>query len=427
MWTIQELAVARKALVLCGDDSLDWEIFAGGAAKFMSKVYLPPYGGHESADQIGFFGHHSCFNLMRRKHLGQGSYLGYAVRVLLATAHGHDATHPRDKVYALRSLCDHLGISLPEPDYAAKEMDVFRDTTLAIITQTKSLCIFDVMSSDKPRRAPTWAHTFSLTPKTKPIQIWHASGGSRVDSSIFTTADPQHLHLKGLHASTIAHVGAMEPLAEDWNQVENAHEVKRMMSKGEGIRQWCDMVTTYGTDTYPGTTATPMQALFKVVTAFTSDWNMTAEELWDIFIVIFAAVQAVKANPVPPDVMQKFLVPTLKGEDFADDSNTMFMITLILNYEVVDPGRLLYVLARMSWAHQGERFFITAEGYFGIGPGNLQNGDRILIFEGANMPMVVRAKGTAFEFLGPAYVDGIMEGEAWTNEQARSLETYVLV
>lgn len=132
-------------------------------------------------------------------------------------------------------------------------------------------------------------------------------------------------------------------------------------------------------------------------------------------------------NVGPPDVMQHFLVPSLKGEDFADDPNTMFMITLILNYGVVDPGRLLYVLARMSWAHQGERFFITAEGYFGIGPGNLQHGDDVVVFAGANMPTVIRAKETAFEFLGPAYVDGIMEGEAWTNQRSKSLQTYTLV
>jgi len=57
------------------------------------------------------------------------------------------------------------------------------------------------------------------------------------------------------------------------------------------------------------------------------------------------------------------------------------------------------------------RAFITKRGYFGLGPGLLHQGDFVVIFHGANTPLVVRPNEAGYRVLGPAYVYGVMAGE----------------
>jgi hypothetical protein len=60
------------------------------------------------------------------------------------------------------------------------------------------------------------------------------------------------------------------------------------------------------------------------------------------------------------------------------------------------------------------RFVITQKGYFALVPRGTQQGDTIVVFEGACVPFVVRntqSGNGGFELLGEAYVHGIMQGE----------------
>ncbi|KAF4338665.1 heterokaryon incompatibility [Fusarium beomiforme] len=111
-------------------------------------------------------------------------------------------------------------------------------------------------------------------------------------------------------------------------------------------------------------------------------------------------------------------------------------------------GNLIFAEVPVSWASEGDRsayesflqhstrnqvyeslrdmvvnqvFFITACGYIGIGPPNLQIGDEIWVLSGGDVPFVLRRHigrntSIAFEidhrsFIGDAYVHGIMQGE----------------
>jgi hypothetical protein len=99
------------------------------------------------------------------------------------------------------------------------------------------------------------------------------------------------------------------------------------------------------------------------------------------------------------------------------------------------------------------RLFVTSKGYMGFGPRDIRSGDRIAIFNGCHMPYVVRPAGKvkckgkmkykgkvdvkekmknkkeklkrkeeplkrALQVIGPCYLQGIMEGEIFTNRDA---------
>jgi len=65
--------------------------------------------------------------------------------------------------------------------------------------------------------------------------------------------------------------------------------------------------------------------------------------------------------------------------------------------------------------------FMTEKGYVGMGPGHAEVGDVVVIFAGAHIPHVIRKAPeqgphgeTHWTFVGEAYCDGVMDGEAWS-------------
>ena len=58
------------------------------------------------------------------------------------------------------------------------------------------------------------------------------------------------------------------------------------------------------------------------------------------------------------------------------------------------------------------RLFVTAKGYMGIAPATAEPGDAVCILFGSQTPMVLREEGDHWLFVGQAYIQGIMDGEA---------------
>lgn len=77
------------------------------------------------------------------------------------------------------------------------------------------------------------------------------------------------------------------------------------------------------------------------------------------------------------------------------------------------------------------RFFVTKKGFFGLGPGAMQEGDHVAILLGADVPFVIREvcedrkdvetwkkenrptpMDCKFQLIGECYVDGLMQGQA---------------
>jgi hypothetical protein len=71
------------------------------------------------------------------------------------------------------------------------------------------------------------------------------------------------------------------------------------------------------------------------------------------------------------------------------------------------------------------RPFVSERGYVGLAPLNAETGDAIIIIYGAIVPFIVRhlSNGQS-EFVGEAYVHGIMDGEYI--EKNPPTETFIL-
>jgi hypothetical protein len=69
--------------------------------------------------------------------------------------------------------------------------------------------------------------------------------------------------------------------------------------------------------------------------------------------------------------------------------------------------------------------FLTDNGYLGMGPKYLKDGDLVVIFCGAHIPNIIREVGAGrYELVGDAYVQGIMNGEFMESEP--KTQTFIL-
>jgi hypothetical protein len=81
------------------------------------------------------------------------------------------------------------------------------------------------------------------------------------------------------------------------------------------------------------------------------------------------------------------------------------------------------------------RFATTEGGFYCMIPADAAEGDRVVIMDGAKVPLVLRSTGESsdgiatFRFVGTAYVHGFMDGPAqsWVQEGKLRKESFILV
>jgi hypothetical protein len=94
------------------------------------------------------------------------------------------------------------------------------------------------------------------------------------------------------------------------------------------------------------------------------------------------------------------------------------------DYDVVDfeeyvaEGNLNRLTLSLHGLVPNHAFFITTNGYIGMGPSDIRKGDRVYVFGGGRVPFVIRPAvdlPDRYCLMGDAYVHGIMRGEASRN------------
>ncbi|OCK75311.1 hypothetical protein K432DRAFT_386288 [Lepidopterella palustris CBS 459.81] len=67
-----------------------------------------------------------------------------------------------------------------------------------------------------------------------------------------------------------------------------------------------------------------------------------------------------------------------------------------------------------TWTAHDRRVFLTKNGFYGLGPPLLKEGDRVAVFQGVVVPYCLRpVEGEVYKLVGVCYVHGIMRGEVF--------------
>jgi hypothetical protein len=88
----------------------------------------------------------------------------------------------------------------------------------------------------------------------------------------------------------------------------------------------------------------------------------------------------------------------------------------LMSWAIYD--RLLQTLAGPFEEAEGKvrharRFFVSTLGRIGWAPFGTRVGDRVCVFQGMRIPMILRPAKDLWEIIGACYVHGLMDGELW--------------
>ena len=391
VWTLQEFALCSTLdgpLMICGEDRLGWGSFysLGHLDSDFRKCYLKethssPLSKYFQNSQYYW----SIISTMQSIRVNRtfGYHLYYLLR---ATAH-HEASDPRDRIYALLACANKEYQQRITPDYSNTYIEVYIEATKCIIEIDKSLNILGFPApEEKSKNLPSWVPDFSASlsrdsipllpqdlvmPQSKeimPPNIWMQYWASRRQSPVFSfSEDRKCLSVKGMRFDIVGEV--VGPFSTPESYLQRARKcTKRAMRK-----------------------RLPRGHLHKALRRRSS--------LWRAFIA-----DKDENGQVPAPLAYEGMIKTMLRKSRLSTSSRAIDASSESDY-------LIPTQRSLNAAIKDRRFFTTKKGFVGIGPDKIQKGDLVAVLFGADTPLILRPDGISFKLVGAAYVHGIMRGE----------------
>lgn len=422
-WILQEVCLAKQAVLLCGTQAIDWDIFYIG---FVITVLMSEKGLRGRPEQLFRTALVLIGRLRTKIHDEQSPYEGAGLLWLLSRVWSLSATNARDKVYAILGLLGEkesreLNII---PDYTQSVEECYQKTSLLIMSQTKNL---DILHTDRIFEStldlPSWVTDWRSLPDPSPICLdphSHDIKGEEEDKRPFNaslstqwtpkiSSDAKILMLSGYDFDEIIEVEDILTVpAADHNDIagmassiSNATSFMKRLILGLGsyfdiLVKWEALATSKKYSKYP-----------------------TGEDTE----TVFAMTMCTGSIDSPELALQRFQKwrKTLRGPrkmTFLKNIgiNGGFYKTMVAavgigsGLSVVDDR----VYATATEATLWRRLARTKKGYLAVIPSQTIVGDHVALYKGGRMPFVVRQReANKRELIGPCYVHGIMYGESW--------------
>lgn len=401
IWIIQEIASGRKVTVHCGSTTITWSEIS------TTSYFLERYNFHISTlfptklSTIGVLLYKGPSSLKSvNQSLTTTIIPRYGLLSLLLTHESKKSTDPKDKVYALVGL----STAQDDPDFVIDYSKTLREVYTDVVRYLISKGSLDVISSSnhltKIPNLPSWVPDWSINtegsrqhlhdPQTK-----HVSGTSKAVARVSEYG--QILYATGFRFDTIKHLG----------HKHTAHP-QRSKEALETFHAWRKILLDHKGNNL--------------------DYQMGFAR--SLFCDEHAAPET-KGSRVPEDqILGSFgslterMLPTHRIDpqlhEFIQAFKTGVVSSRIGNWDAT-------FVTTVTTIAQGRKFFISEKGHIGTAAGGVQAGDILVVLFGCSWFSVLRPKesGEGYTFVGEAYVDGWMQGEAMElleNKQVKSEE-----
>jgi hypothetical protein len=409
-WVIQEVALARSALLYCGNRYIDWD----DVAKLTNWIQR-----HKECCVVGLASLAS-FTLERFRYRTEKiqmirSYLAVHGPMLDLTLmsdmfRGQHCTDDHDRIYGFLGLIEK---NIIRPDYQISVSEMYRQTALALIAHTRTLDVLSTAGRQRNRHElPFWVPDWSahmhfarsnfepqITPDLNSVNF-AACGNTLAEVRDLGEAG---LSVLGVHVDT---VWKTLPLTEWTGNTTRAGgssltTIRRNLLLWEriiGMEQRPD-------SSYPGG-GTLIHAYWRTLLG-----DYVFEE------------SSQSARRLNPQDFNDFLVWRewlRSGENphLVPENSTVFStpegIATVRKFNLA-----------ITRTHGSRHAFITTKGYLGVGCSEVYNGSLVCVLFGGKQPYIVRNEQTYLgedavphtwsSFFGAAYVHGIMDGEAIEN------------
>lgn len=449
MWVIQEVLVARQLLVICGSKMVAWSILAKASEKF---EHLDPHVGSRSSEGRAYK-LASC----QTKLIDHGLVDLHEMMTLSTT---FIASDPRDQVFALlgitkSSLWEQGGPSDLLTNYRRPVSEIFTRVTRALVEDDSSLAaiVFFGRSYEPCSNCPTWVPNWAHSALTTVTVDRHYETAPNIDGHWSFSTDGRALGLEAYHISDIEDfaTGTTIPYTQvvdtDETTAHTAHTMSQrpiFENKTKKLQDWIRLI--YGIR--PTSTTHPFDVFWRTVLCdVAGDVSPTPTShglyfiAWTVLNMIFGIENFLFDFDQPLANRINTRIPSRPSErpDMRDtemlallesflritaDSSAMTQHKPVLPSPSIPnmsewAGRFLTKAIsydRPQVFAQGSRLFKTSKLPLGHGNSRLTIGDSIFIVPGARLPVILRRaeESQHYHFVGPAYVHGVMHGEAFT-------------
>lgn len=366
LWVIQEVVVAKSATLICGQHSASYSDFLSwhrliNIDEHPSALALRAVcrsSAHLNSVNMAMFADNSADPLFTIFHILQRNrYL--------------EATDPRDKIFGLLGLSKSFKDILPSPDYNQTPTKLFVEVTARFLSRSKSLYILTgATNANNSLDHPSWVTDWSKPPvlncPTFAETIYNAARDS--DSIYLISNDRKELRVKGKSID----FGLEIPGVNRGAYGNDSSDFSEIIS---GWQDSCRLASTL--EEYP-TGETVQEALSRTLC-----WNHIYPQGY---------------SPAFDQILEHFEEwhSTLMSGDASRDK-LFALSSLIFN----------------NWLLDRALICTTARGYLASVPPTAKAGDCIAVLTGGRIPFVLRRTGNHYLFIGPCYVHGIMDGEAF--------------
>ena len=443
-WIVQEVVLARKLRVLCGSLEMDWDDIAKAINFLSTNTNLEFMWRVRQKIDLSrthlLKEHFQLIKMLRTAHQGGGTY---NLLVMVNKTLGSLSTNPRDKIYALLGLCCQspwfLGnCHCPEitPDYSRSVPQVFTEATRAMLQSNQNLSLLSIaglVRNPNIPDLPSWVPNYTLPLDHAPVSRWakfNVHTDSDETSTLFSLTSPHGaervLGLRAARWDTVRDVGA---------------EVQSVRSDGLSLSftSWTNLITRLPVIYHNGQNR--VEALWRTLIAYNREngpanstdlrpafhdailwWmlkhiadvirNDPENNSWRSEGVDAPALATVADLATLADSDPDGTIPTLS--DWKEYWAWWMKVSKGGEQSSSDPFyRAQPLMQALNNNICSRRLIVTANGYLGLGPEQIQAGDSIWILPGGNVPFYLRRKkdnGRCL-LLGAAYVYGIMYGE----------------
>jgi ankyrin repeat protein len=421
-WVIQEIALARRAIVMCGDDSTLWRNidqswkpdFSGGA-KGLSTVNSAP--GDQSDHPLAGFDPDSHAWRLRLLDFGSDPMQ------ILRYSRVCQTTEVRDRIYGI------LGLFKPgfvPVDYDSPVEDIFQRFTEAVITLTGDLRILKHLGVTKSYGGlPSWVPDFTeSSTRSLPQHYWSPPYREDAEDEYSVRgADGQQFNvpredlvnkylpgltflegggliLKGKPVDTIRDLGPELP--EGITNAPGTDAFTEVMKKWESLATtlipgWKPSLGPSVTHAFAATLcAIHGSELFSLEAGFTQ---------WYRFCGTGIIEAADPSTFLRDNEFYHWWLDLEKRDKENDDSE--------LGYD------LRQLFERMVFASYGRCLFVTDGGSMGLASPSARAGDRIVYFPGAYEPFLLRRResGEGWTLVNDCYLYGLDLDELFHNSE----------
>jgi len=323
----------------------------------------------------------------------------------LTTCRGQSCTDPKDKVYSVRGMASDVGEEDLIPDYSLSLGEVYTQVADFAFRTSPAGHRLDFLGHVS-RPVSGWDLT---TPRHGSMPSWSDPIPSWVpDWRIQQYSIPFPKHMDA-HGESLAYNAS-------YGHLENARIRGSLLCvRGISVTQISDISRILNHSDHNASISDRfLESEFPFWPSNAGDWYPPTGELvehaWNRIVIADFDKAANSSNPRGSSILWQLL-----GKPYSELS-------------LDETQRRNAMFRRWNSTTKFRRLIWTENGYFGIGPAAAQVGDKVCVFFGGQMLYILRSKDDgSHEFIGEAYVHGLMDGEVFdTTGQARESEDFEL-